>query len=164
MSILTEHRGKVRMGLGVLGVSMIACCGWMPFMAIYEAFVGQFEAGSIGAGFIVFAIAGVLMVGLALRGWGHEARETDRRRKRHQRILEVARDLEGEVTVSELALETSYSLDEAEAHLDELAERGVAHLDVSAGEGRKRYTFPAFREGESTSDELEREIDDLLET
>lgn len=84
--------------------------------------------------------------------------------------LRLARDLDGRLTVAELALETSLSIDEARALLEELTHDGVAELQLTDA-GNNVYVFGAFVDGgrqklsarSMLDDDVELEFDKLAE-
>ncbi len=166
MSFLSDNEGPLRIVSGLVGTCLTAGCGFCPVMAIIEVFNQKpVEEGTFGAAFVgaVFAAAGVALLVLAFRGWGHEAKEKAKREAWQRQVLELADDRDGEITVSKLAMETPYTLEEAETYLDEFVQRGAASLDISSGQGQKLYTFPALRQGETTANTLEGRIDAVLE-
>lgn len=60
-------------------------------------------------------------------------------------VLLLAKQCRGRITVAELAVETSFGIDEAKAALHECAQKGVAELQMTDS-GHEVYLFPAFLE------------------
>lgn len=60
------------------------------------------------------------------------------------RVLRLAADKRGSLTVSIAAMELDVPLDAAEAALDECAAKGSAYIDVDPASGIASYRFPEF--------------------
>ena len=60
-------------------------------------------------------------------------------------VLSLARSQRGQLTPTMIAVNSSLSLEQAEAKLNELVDKGYASLEV-AGDGRLIYTFAEFLE------------------
>ncbi|QDG53852.1 hypothetical protein FIV42_24845 [Persicimonas caeni] len=72
------------------------------------------------------------------------SRQSSEREQRE--ALRMARDMNGHLTVAELALDTSLDIDAARTLLDELVDDGVADLQLTDS-GSRVYVFPAFVDG-----------------
>jgi hypothetical protein len=62
---------------------------------------------------------------------------------REKKVLQAARDEQGIITPTVVALKTDLSIQEAEAMLEEMARKGYALMRVTEG-GRVEYEFPEF--------------------
>ncbi len=60
------------------------------------------------------------------------------------RILKLARELGGVLTVAQVAMELNVPLDQAQAGLDECVRAGNAFLDYDMARGHALYRFPEF--------------------
>ncbi len=67
------------------------------------------------------------------------------------RVLRLAEQRGGSLTVSAVAMSLEVGLDEAQAALDELVRKGAAGVDIDLATGIATYRFPEFlpRPGES---------------
>lgn len=125
-------------------VFAVACVAALPALgfAMGAASSGEEAEGAV-AGLVVGV--GVALLGLAFRG--RAPSPVGASAPGHEReVLGVARDRGGEVTVSEVALHSSLSLDQARAVLDHLAGRGHCERVAPPG-GPVRYRFPDFLPG-----------------
>ncbi len=60
------------------------------------------------------------------------------------RVLKLARELGGVLTVAQVAMELNVPLDQAQAGLDECVRAGNAFLDYDMARGHALYRFPEF--------------------
>jgi hypothetical protein len=96
--------------------------------------------------FGLFALGGVGLLGWA---WRQRRRAPDSVsfRDNHQRgVLRVARRMNGVVTVADIGVETTMTIDQAERVLDDFSRRGIAELRVR-DDGTHQYVFPSFADG-----------------
>jgi hypothetical protein len=77
------------------------------------------------------------------------------------KVLKLAAQKSGSLTVSTVAMSLDISLDLAQAALDELVRKGTAEAEVDLGTGITTYTFPEFLpkngSGNGSSDSLQGE-------
>jgi hypothetical protein len=125
-------------------VFAVVCAVALPALGLVMGSISRGEeAEGIASGLLVGV--GVALLGLAFRGGTPGARPAagpapDRERE----VLGVVRARGGEVTVGDVALDTSLGLDEARAVLDQLAARGFCRREAAPG-GAVLYRFPDFR-------------------
>ncbi len=60
------------------------------------------------------------------------------------RVLKLAEQRKGALTVSAVAMALEVGLDDAQAALDELARKGAASAEIDLGSGLATYRFPEF--------------------
>lgn len=111
--------------------------------------VAQGVTGLLIASAILFGLFAVGGVGLLAYAWRRSATRPDSVsfRDNHQRgALRVARRSGGIVTVADVGIETTMSIDQAERVLDDFARRGIAELQVQDN-GTHQYVFPSFTKG-----------------
>ncbi len=65
------------------------------------------------------------------------------------RVLRLASENGGALTVSLAAMELDVPLDDAEAALDECASKGSAYIEIDPASGIANYRFPEFLKGDS---------------
>lgn len=129
--------------------------------------IAQGVTGLLIASAVLFGLFAVGGVGLLAYAWRKSATRPDSVsfRDNHQRgALRVARRSGGIVTVADVGIETTMSIDQAERVLDDFARRGIAELRVQES-GTHQYVFPSFVDGHVDSipedDPLAAEIEAL---
>ncbi len=60
------------------------------------------------------------------------------------RVLKLASENGGHLTIAQTAIELSVPLDEAEKALDECAAKGAAYIDIEPSNGLAIYRFPEY--------------------
>jgi hypothetical protein len=89
--------------------------------------------------------AGLLMTTAAIIGYlvGQKLTRDNRSRQNTVKLLHFAKNHKGLVTVTTLALEEEFSLEEAEALLQWCQEKGICQMELQS-DGRVLYRFPDF--------------------
>jgi len=68
------------------------------------------------------------------------------------RVLKLASESGGSLTVSQAAIKLNVALDDAQAALDECAVKGTAYIQVDEATGIPAYKFPEFYKGDRTEE------------
>lgn len=124
--------------------------GFTVFLALtIWQIVAQGATGLLIASAVLFGLFALGGVGLTWYAWQRNSTEKSSVsfRDNHQRgVLRVARRYDGAITVADVGIETTMTIDEAEAVLDDFARRGIAELRVQDN-GTHQYVFPSFLNG-----------------
>ncbi len=135
-----------RMTLGTVGVLIASISAFFITYAAVELTAPGFQIGAVLYGLLtaamIFALAGGALFWRAMKG-ASQYREQRRQENRQQTILEKAEQLGGRVTVAEMALNLSYTVDEVREQLEAFVDEGIAEPGVSDA-GREVYLFPEF--------------------
>lgn len=156
-----EEIGRVT--LGVVGIVVLAVSAFVVTWAGVELTAPGFQPGALlvaaAVSGSIFALTGLLLFWRAMVAGGTRAERRDR--KRQQDLLDAAEARGGRVTVAELALHTSYSVDEVGEQLETFVDEGIAEIGVS-DRGREVFMFPEFEEKEdklTADDPLRTEVE-----
>jgi hypothetical protein len=166
---LLEWLGDIgRMTLGVIGMLVAATSAFFITYAAVELTAPGFQWGAVLYGLLVaatlFALTGGALLWRAMQGAGAH-REERRRKYRQQDVLELAEELGGRVTVAEMALKLSYTVDEVREQLEAFVDEGIAEPGVSDS-GREVYLFPEFwdeNDKMTAEDPMKREFDAIFD-
>ncbi len=134
--------------LFVTGIGSFGAFSVFLALTIWQI-IAQGATGLLIASAVMFGLFALAGLGLFGYAWGKPTSSPDTVsfRDNHQRgALRVARRMEGVVTVADIGVETTMSIDEAEAVLDDFARRGIAELRVQDS-GTHQYVFPSFTDG-----------------
>jgi hypothetical protein len=146
----------------VLGWGFVVVGGISLFVGLSPLFPIGLEAFLLGS--VFFAAGAWVLAGKELRDVirkalraAREIRRSSRRavprgagtivlldRLLPVRILKLAREMHGILTVAQVAMELNVPLDQAQAGLDECVRAGNAFLDYDIAHGHALYRFPEF--------------------
>ncbi|GAO76691.1 hypothetical protein [Meiothermus ruber] len=124
-----------------LGWFIVALSGFFVVAAISDLVSGNLgeEGPGVLAGMAVFfTIVGVLGYRLATSKTPQSAAQSP-----EQRILAVAKQMQGRVTLAEVVLHCQLETEQARAHLREMIRKGLAELHLS-DQGDEVYMFAGF--------------------
>jgi hypothetical protein len=134
--------------LFVTGIGSFVAFAAFLALTIWQI-IAQGATGLLIASAVMFGLFALGGIGLFLYAWRKQA-STPKPvsfRDNHQRgVLRVARRSSGVVTVADIGVETTMTVDEAEGVLDDFSRRGIAELRVRDN-GTHEYVFPSFAEG-----------------
>ena len=134
--------------LFVTGIGSFAAFSVFLALTIWQI-IAQGATGLLIASAVMFGLFALGGIALFAYAWQKRlsAPEKVSFRDNHQRgALRVARRRDGVVTVADIGVETTMSIDEAEGVLDDFARRGIAELRVQDN-GTHQYVFPSFAHG-----------------
>jgi hypothetical protein len=154
--------GAMKLSQRVIGWSLVVAGGISTFIGISPLFEIRGEAYLLGIA--LFASGAWVLAGKELRDTIRRALgvwKNDRRSSRHVaqrgpgaaalmdrllpvRILKLAREQHGVLTVAQVAMELNVPLDQAQAGLDECVRAGNALPDYDITRGHALYRFPEF--------------------
>lgn len=129
--------------MGCLGWFIVASSGFFVLAALGELLsgeTGETEPGVVAGLGLFFAVIGWLGYRLARNS---QTRSRPAGPTPEQRILALAKQNKGRITLAEVVLGTGLGADEAREHLREMVRDGMAELHVSDG-GDEVYAFAGF--------------------
>ncbi|MGM0558501.1 MAG: hypothetical protein ACQEVA_19100 [Myxococcota bacterium] len=135
--------------LFVTGIGSFVAFSVFLALTIWQI-IAQGATGLLIASAVLFGLFALGGIGLFGYAWQRERAEpeTVSFRDGHQRgALRVARRRDGVVTIADIGVETTMSIDEAETVLDDFARRGIAELRIR-DDGTHQYVFPSFADGD----------------
>jgi hypothetical protein len=161
LSELTEYLKTAGwLSVGTLAVVLLTISSFLLTFSIVELSSPAVELGrsflwGVVVSATVVAVTGTSLFIKALQGTSTQADQLEKQRRK--RLLDRTRELGGQVTIAQLALETRYTLEDVRDDLDKMAKSGVAELDID-DEGKEIYRFPEF--DDTDRDQLAVEIEE----
>jgi class 3 adenylate cyclase len=156
---MKRHRSKKKERKDELAVGIAATLGFAAALFITDIWLFIFPLVFVGLIPLLSGISKLLKrKQLPEQAIGGKNRPSTGSGKEKE-ILQTARDLNGRVTVLQIASMTSLSIEDARTTLDSMVKRGYIQLNVGEN-GILRYEFPEFFK-EPDTDDITKQIDDL---
>lgn len=156
-----------RATLGIVGILVLSISSFVVTWAGVELTAPGFQPGALliaaAVSASLFALTGLVLFWRGMVAGGSPEERLDRRRQ--QDLLDAAKQRGGRVTVAELALHTSYSVDEVGEQLDAFVDEGIAEIGVS-DRGREVFMFPEFEQEDdklTADDPLRTEVEAVFD-
>lgn len=153
MEKFLNHKA-VRAIVGVIGFGIAGCSFAFVTAGIADSVQGDPEQDLAGVLLATFCMltSGLFGSGMCWFGYKGLFGDPEPAVAPEDQVLEVAEQSEGTVTPAEVAADSELSLREADETLTELAEQGLARMDIDSG-GDKVFVFSGIGDAETQTAE-----------